>query len=370
MPVPPFTAVVDTLPETVPFVGPEAIERKTGIKTRARIGANESVFGPSPKALQAIRDNADTVWSYGDPENYELQHALAAKFGVSPEEITIGEGIDGLMSWVVRLFIAPGDKVVMAAGGYPTFIYHVSGYGGELHYVPYMRDHEDPIALASKAREVGAKMVYLANPDNPMGTWWPAETIQAFIDAVPEDCVIVLDEAYGECAPDGTMPAIDTSRANVLRMRTFSKAYGLAGMRCGYAIGNARLTRAFNRIRNHFGVTRLTQAAALAALQDEEHLNWALASIDASRERLYAIAKDNGLEPIPSATNFVTIDCMRDGAFAKAVLDALAEQGVFIRKPGSPGHDRCIRVSCGPEREMDIFAQALPLALKQAQGVA
>ena len=362
---PAFTPLVDALPETVPFVGPEAIERRTGISTRARIGANESGFGPSPRVIAALRDAAPGVWTYPDPENHDLRVAIAAHLGVAGDEIAISEGIDGLMGLLVRLFIAPGDVVVTSLGAYPTFNYHVNGFGGDLRFVPYSGAHEDPGALADMARRANAKMVYLANPDNPMGSFWPAADIARFIEAVPESCLIVLDEAYMETAPEAPLP-LDTARPNLLRLRTFSKAYGLAGLRCGYAIGHRRLAGAFNRIRNHFGVNKLAQVAALAALADQDYLRSALDAIEAARARIAAIATANGLAPLPSATNFVTVDCGRDGAYAVAVLEALGRQGVFVRKPSAPGQDQHIRISAGPDRDLDILAEALPIALREA----
>lgn len=364
---PPFTAIIENLPETVPFVGPEAIERRTGIATRARIGANESGFGPSPNVVAALRDAAPHVWTYPDPENHDLRAALAAHLGIESDEIAVGEGIDGLMGLLVRLFIAPGDVVVTSLGAYPTFNYHVAGMGGDLRLVPYWNIHEDPQALADMARQTHARMVYLANPDNPMGSFWPAADIERFADAVPQTCLIVFDEAYLETAPPDAM-AIDTSRPNLLRLRTFSKAYGLAGMRCGYAIGNRRLTGAFNRIRNHFGVSKLAQVAALAALADQAHLQWAISAIATARTRISQIARDNGLAPLPSATNFVTIDCGRDAAYATNLLEALGRLGIFIRKPAAPGLDQHIRISAAPDAELDILAEGLPFALRSIQG--
>ena len=369
MPLPPFTSIVEALPETVPFVGPEAIERQTGIATRARIGANESGFGPSPRVIAALRDAAPGIWTYPDPENYALRVALATHLGVTSDEIAISEGIDGLMGLLVRLFIAPGDIVVTSLGAYPTFNYHVVGFGGDLRFVPYRQFHEDPEALAAKARETNARMVYLANPDNPMGSFWPAGDIERFIEAVPETCLIVLDEAYLETAPQD-VPPLDTSRPNLLRLRTFSKAYGLAGLRCGYAIGHRRIAGAFNRIRNHFGVNKLAQLAALTALDDQDYLQQAVARITAARDRISQIARDNDLLPLPSATNFVAIDCGRDGSFAVRVLEALGRQGVFVRKPAASGLDQHIRISAGPDKDLDLLAETLPLALKQAQSAA
>ncbi|WP_170372072.1 pyridoxal phosphate-dependent aminotransferase [Ruegeria arenilitoris] len=364
---PRYTPLAQSLPATVPFVGPETQERQRGAPFVARLGANESVFGPSPRAIEAMRQAADGIWMYGDPENHDLRHALADHHGISPDNIVVGEGIDGLLGYLVRLMVGPGDAVVTSDGAYPTFNYHVAGYGGTIHKVPYANDHEDPAALFAKAAEVGAKLVYLANPDNPMGSWHRGTDIVAAMDALPDGCLLVLDEAYVECAPVGTAAPVAADDPRVIRMRTFSKVYGMAGARVGYAIGAPGLISAFNKVRNHFGMNRMAQAGALAALHDQDWLTQVQAQIASACDRIGAIARDNGLAPLPSATNFVAIDCGRDGAFAKAVLDALVAQGIFVRMPFAAPQNRCIRVSCGTEADLNAFAAALPQALAAAR---
>jgi histidinol-phosphate aminotransferase len=186
------------------------------------------------------------------------------------------------------------------------------------------------------------------------------------IDALPEGTVLALDEAYADTAPEGAIPPLELSHPRVIRFRTFSKAYGLAGLRVGYGLAAPELVAAFNRIRNHFGVGRLAQAGAMAALADQGHLMRVVNDIAAARERIGEIARDNGLMPLLSATNFVTIDCGRDGEFARAVLSGLVARGIFVRMPFTPPQDRCIRVSCGPAAALDAFAAALPGALGDA----
>lgn len=366
MPPIPFTPIVQGLPSTVPFVGPEAQERNRGRKFRARLGANESVFGPSPKALAAIRDAAAENWKYCDPENHDLKQALAAKLGIAPANITVGEGIDGLFGTVARLFVEPGAPVATSLGAYPTFNYQVAGCGGRLCTTPYVNDCEDPDSLLALAKKEGARLLYLSNPDNPMGSWWPAEVVQELIRRLPETCLLCLDEAYGEFAPAGTLPPLDVADPRVLRFRTFSKAYGLAGARVAYAIGAAEVIAGFDKIRNHFGVNRLAQVAALAALGDGAHLAWVIGEVASARDRIAAIGRANGLAPLPSAANFVTLDCGRDGAYARRVLNALIERDVFVRMPGVAPLDRCIRVSAGAKADLDVFEEVLPAALKAA----
>jgi len=365
---PPLTPVVAALPEMVPFVSPEAQERERGRPFRARIGANESSFGPSPRVIAHMAETARDQWMYCDPDNHDLKAALAAHLGIGIDNVVVGEGIDGLLGLVVRMFIAPGDAVVTSLGAYPTFNFHVAASGGRLVAVPYENDHENLDGLLEAARREKAPLVYLSNPDNPMGSWWGAAEIRRFIEALPETSMLVLDEAYCELGPASAMPAIDIERPNLVRMRTFSKAYGLAGIRCGYAFGESRIIRDFEKIRNHYGVSRMAQTAGLTALADQAYLDTVVARVARGRARIAEAAERNGLTPLPSATNFVTIDCGKDGAFAGKVLKALLDRDVFIRKPMAPGLDRCIRVSVGLDHELDIFAEELPRALADARG--
>ena len=362
-----LTALAKSLPASVPFVGPETQERALGRAFSARLGANESQFGPSPHSIEAMAQAAQEVWQYGDPENHDLKQALAAHHNIDPGHITLGEGIDGLLLTLTRLTVASGDAILTSHGAYPTFNYHAAGNGGTLHMVPYLDDHEDARGLAEQARLLGAKLVYFANPDNPMGSWHSADAVQELIDNLPKSSLLVLDEAYIELAPNGTAPDLQPETDNVIRLRTFSKAYGMAGARVGYAIGPKSLISAFDKLRNHFGLSRISQAGALAALKDQAYVDGIKQKVAKSRETLAQIAQDNGLIALPSATNFVTIDCGRDGDFARAVLEQMIARAVFIRMPFVAPMNRCIRISCGDEAAMDLVAKALPEALKAAR---
>ncbi|WP_025052291.1 pyridoxal phosphate-dependent aminotransferase [Sulfitobacter noctilucae] len=360
-----LTPLAQSLPATVPFVGPETQERLQKRPFEARLGANENVFGPSPAAIKAMAE-ADQ-WMYGDPESFDLRAALAVHHNTTMDHIVVGEGIDGLLSYLVRLFVEPGDAVVTSDGAYPTFNYHVAGFGGILHKVPYRDDHEDPGALFAKAAEVDAKLVYMANPDNPMGSCHKGNDIVKAMEELPQGTLLVLDEAYVDTAPEGTALPLPLDDPRVIRMRTFSKAYGMAGARVGYALGAPELITAFHKVRNHFGMNRAAQAGALAALKDQSWLKTVLHQIEHARIRITAIARDNDLTALPSAANFVAIDCKRDAAFAKAVLDGLVARGIFVRMPFAAPQNRCIRVSCGTPAQLDAFAAALPAALSDAK---
>ncbi len=367
MTTPRYTPLAASLPSTVPFVGPETQERARGQVFKARLGANESVFGPSPKAIKAMQDAVPDTWKYGDAENFDLKAAIAKRLSISPANVVIGSGIDGLLGSTVRLLVGQGDRVVTSAGAYPTFNYHVNGFGGVLVTVPFRDDFEDTAALVAKAAEVDAKLVYLANPDNPMGTCHSGDAVQAMIDALPAGCLLVLDEAYLEFAPANTAPVIDVNDPRVLRFRTFSKAYGMAGARVGYALGHSDVIQAFNKVRNHFGMSKVSQIGALAAFADQAYLRQVIDNVDAARRRIAAIGRANGLTPINSATNFVALDCGRDGDYARRILGGLIDRDVFVRMPFVAPEDRCIRVSAGTKPELDLFEAALPQALEAAK---
>jgi histidinol-phosphate aminotransferase len=200
-----------------------------------------------------------------------------------------------------------------------------------------------------------------------MGSYWRGEEIAAALDTLGPDVLMVLDEAYAEFAPeDAALPlAIDDER--VIRMRTFSKAYGIAGARVGYAMGATGLIRSFEKIRNHFGMNRSAQIGALAALKDQEWLAEVLAQVETARTEIARIAAENGLTALPSATNFVTVDCGADGDLARAVVKALGARGVFVRMPFVAPEDRCIRISCGRAEDLAVLEQELPGALAEAR---
>ncbi len=362
-----LSLIVQGLEDSTPFTGPEAIERAQRRAFKARLGANENGFGPSPHAITAMQQAAVENWKYGDPDNAELIQAIAHHHKVPAENIVIGEGIDGLLGLALKAIIDPGDMVVTSNGTYPTFNGHVACHAGRLSMVNYRDDKEDLQALSDQAKRQQAKVVYVTNPDNPMGSTWSADDLKSFTQTLPSHTVLFLDEAYCELAPPGTVPPLDPQNPRVLRFRTFSKAYALAGARVGYVIAHKILVKAINKVRNQYGINRVGQIGALAALKDQTYLSNVTAKIIDARERLAHIALENDLQPLVSGANFVTMDCRQDGAFAKRVLSELLKRDVFIRMPTVAPLDRCIRVSTGPKQDLDIFQEALPEALKAAR---
>ena len=356
--IPPFTRLVASLPATVPFVAPEAVERTTGRPIALRLGANESTFGPSPRARDAMRAAADRVHFYADPESFGLRQALAALHGVRLEEIVVGCGIDDLLGLIVRAFLDGGETAVTSLGAYPTFNYHVTGYGGRLERVPYRDDRNDLQALAEAARRERARLVFLANPDNPTGSWHTAADVQAFAERLPGDCLLLLDEAYTEFAPADAVPPVTAANPRLIRLRTFSKAHGMAGARIGYAVAPEETIRAFDKLRLHFGVSLPAQMGALASLNDPAYLGEVVAQVADGRRDYTALGESLGLSPLPSATNFVAFDAGSPER-SLALVEALAARDVFIRRPGAPPLDRLIRVTVGTAAERQAFAEAL-----------
>jgi histidinol-phosphate aminotransferase len=333
------TPAVDALPLTRPFVAPEELARLAGHTSLLRLGANESAFGPPPRALEAMRDALPRISWYGDPESTDLREALAARHRCTPENVVVGAGIDDLLGMAVGAYMSPGDVAVATLGTYPTFAYHVAARAGRMETIAY--EYDGSVALASlfaRAASARARIVYLANPDNPSGSFIGRATLERALAAVPSDVLFVLDEAYGDFAAS-TQLLPDEIDPRIVRMRTFSKAYGLAGARIGYALADRTVTATFNKIRIQYNVNRNAQIGALAALED----------------RL-------GLPTLPSLANFVNFD-LGTRERAEAVLAALMRAGVFVRKPGAPPIDRCIRVTVGTGEERAAFATRLAEAL-------
>ena len=358
-----FTKVIEGLPSSAPFIGPEAQERNNDIKFLARLGANESVFGPSPKVLEVIKHSAEDVWMYADPENHDLKTSISKHMQIKPENIVIGEGIDALLGYLCRLTVNPDVNVVTSKGAYPTFNYHVSGFGGLLNFVPYKNDYEDVEGLLFEVEKTGASLVYIANPDNPMGTFHTRTVIEDMIENLPENVLLCLDEAYSEFTPKDKLPRIDPENPKVIRMRTFSKGYGMAGIRIGYAIGAIELIKSFDKIRNHFGVNLLAQRAAIVALEDQDYLQSVIKKVESSKEAIVQLALDYGLKVIPSFANFVAIDCGQGEVLAQAILDGLIDEKIFVRMPFFAPQNRCIRISAGKPENIELLRRKLPVIL-------
>jgi histidinol-phosphate aminotransferase len=348
-----------------PFIGPEQLMREGGRTALLRLGANESAFGPSPKAVAAMSAELSHLSWYGDPESYELRDAIARRHGCTIENVCVGSGIDDLMGLAVRAFTSPGSVCLATQGTYPTFAYHVTGHGAFLEGVRYRNDgFVDVDALIAAAQRLRPKIVYLANPDNPSGTLLPASEILRLFEALPRDSLFFLDEAYADFVEEEGA-STEMLHPRLLRVRTFSKAYGMAGARVGYLLSTPRNVGTFQKIRLHYGVNRNAQIGALAALGDGAFHRFVIDAVAAGRTEYYELAASLGRGALRSHANFVCID-FGDAQTATGMVNRLLERGVFIRKPGAPPLDRYIRVTVGTPRERAQFADALRAACGEA----
>jgi histidinol-phosphate aminotransferase len=337
-------------------VAPIEIERRLGQSFLARVGANENPFGCSPLVSEALERAQRSVCHYPDPKCHELRSALSASCGVELDEVLVASGIDELLGLTTRAFLNPGDATVSTQGSYPTFGYCVRAAGGRVQEVPYADERPDLDGLARAAEQHRAKMVYIANPDNPSGAYHERASIDGLARALPSGTLLLVDRAYGEFAPDGGRA--EPPRPNVLALHTFSKAHGLASLRVGYAIGPRELLAVFEKVRLHFGVSSFAQAAAVAALGDPGFTREVVRRTKLGLRDYQALAGELGVRTLPSATNF----CLMDAGSAEGseqLLSALEMRRIFVRRPACAPLNRFIRVSVGAPHEQERFAQAM-----------
>jgi len=359
-------SLVAAVPPMTPFVAPEELARRVGRDRLLRLGANESAFGPSPRAIAAMRDAVALTSWYGDPESIALRSALAARHRCTVAEIVVASGIDELMGLIVRAFCGPGDPCVATRGTYATLFYHLNAYGARAEFAEPAGDGAIvPEAIVDAVRRSNAKLVYVANPDNPSGTFVDRATLAALRAALPDDVLLFLDEAYADFVPRDELPP-DLIDPRTIRTRTFSKAYGMAGARVGYALASVEVIAVFQKLRLHFGVNRTAQIGALVALDDDAFLRAVIAEVARGREEYRALAEQHGLSAPPSATNFTCIG-IGTREQAEAMVAALLELGVFVRKPWAPPLDGFIRVTVGTVGERAAFGERFGEALDRVR---
>ena len=311
-----------------------------------RLSANESPLGPSPLAVAAIREEASRAHLYPDGGAQPLRAALAKGLALSPGHFLLGNGADELIGLVARACLGPRAEVVVPHPAFEPYETSAQTMGAKILRSP-LRDYRiDLQDLLSKITP-RTKLVFLANPHNPTGTMIQRGELTAFLDALPPDPLLLLDEAYWEFADDPEFP-IGTEflsrRPRLLILRTFSKIAGLAGLRIGYAIGPPKLIRDLNRVREPFNVNRLAQVAALAALQDVAHRERTRTVVREEREFLMNEYRGRGLRPVPTQANFVLVAV---GPDATAIRDRMLKQGVLVREGSAVGFPEHLRVTVG-----------------------
>lgn len=352
------------VPATTPFVSPEELARRVGRAELVRLGANESAFGPAPAAIAAMKASVPLTSHYADPESVDLRTALARRHQCAIENIVVGSGIDELLGLIVRTYCAALDVALMTRGSYPTFAYHVVGHGVTLATVPALPTGAvDITGMIEAARARRPKIVYLANPDNPSGSFAHRDEVARLRHALHPQTLFILDEAYADFV-DPSELVTEEIEPSTIRLRTFSKAHGMAGARIGYALAAPEAIETFQKIRLHFGINRTAQIGALTALEETAFITGVIDEVTRGREEYYALGERLGVRTLPSWTNFVCFE-IGSRAGAEAMVQALLERGIFVRKPGAPPIDGYIRVTVGNAAERARFAESFADALAE-----
>jgi len=340
---------IQGLPTYVPGRPVEEVEQELKIHA-VKLASNENPLGPSPRAMEAARRALGEANWYPDGGSKHLREVLAARFSVSPEEIFVGLGSSEIIDLASRVLLRPGLEGITSEGSFTLFAIAIRASGGKLVQTRMKNFTFDLDAIAA-AVTPQTRVIYIANPNNPTGTAFGAAEFSAFLKKVPGDVLVVLDEAYREYAERSDLPnALELFKQynNILTLRTFSKVYGLAGLRIGYGIGHPTLVAEMNKLRTPFNVTSVGQAAALAALDDIDHVRRSVEMNRAERRRLIFELTRLGLSPVPSETNFLFIPI---GPNAKSLCDELLLEGVIVRPMGWMGFPEAIRISVGNPAE-------------------
>jgi histidinol-phosphate aminotransferase len=324
-----------------------------------KLASNENPFGPSPKVQQAVIRAAGEVHRYPDNQVRELRARVAHHHAVRPEEIAFGHGSSPLIDLIIRTFATPAEHAVIGAPSFPAYAIALAAANIETSAVALREGMFWDLAHVQAAVRPETKLVFLDNPGNPTSTHIPEGELRRFLRDLPEEVVVVIDEAYAEFsdAPDySSALSMRDLRARWLVLRTFSKAYALAGLRVGYALGPRELTAPMEMLRDPFSINGLAQVAALAALDDPGHVERTVASNARERARLSTALEGLGLSVAPSQTNFLFV---RFPGAASEIQRRLMEQGLVVRPLGGPGLDKHLRISIGLPEENDLLLLAL-----------
>jgi histidinol-phosphate aminotransferase len=344
------------------------LQAELGLDRIVKLASNEGPFGPLPAAVAAFDASARELNRYPDAGATRLREELARRYDVPAEQIVVGNGADELIRLAALATLDPGDRAVFPWPSFQSYPTAVAAAAAESTAVPMRERSFDMGALLAAC--AGAKLVYLANPNNPTGTLVGRDDVRAFVDALPPRVLCVLDEAYGEYAedePDG-VALVREGRERVCVLRTFSKVYGLAALRIGYAIASPQIADGLNRVRPLFNVSQPAQEAALASLHEAEAVARRIAHTRAARDELYDTLAAAGLDPLRSHANFVYADVPdRD---ADGLADRLLHAGFIVRALRAFGAPGAIRVTVGTDEEMRLFAAALPRAVAANGGSA
>jgi histidinol-phosphate aminotransferase len=361
-----FRPSVNALTPYQPGKPVEDVQRELGLDRVIKLASNEGPFGPFPSALAALESTARDLNRYPDGGSYRLHEALAARHGVASEEICVGAGADGCIDMISQAVLDPGDRIVCGWPSFPSYVIYARKQGAETSLVPLV-DHRYELGALLDAVDERTKLVYICHPNNPTGTMNTSEQLDEYFDRVPAHVLTVVDQAYFEYIdrpdyPDAVERYVKTGH-RVAVLRTFSKIYGLAGLRVGYAVAPPAVCAAMAKVRRPFDLTTSAQAAAISSVGDNAEIARRRAVNTAGLAQLEAALAEHGLEPVPSVGNFLYVDV---GSDAGALFDRLLHEGVIVRPLAGFGSPTAIRISVGTVEELDVLAAALGRALARA----
>ena len=344
-------------------------ERESGIRC-IKMASNENPFGPSPLAVAAIRQVAEGVNFYPDNDANELRRLLAERHGVQPEQILITDGSTALIDIIARTLLAPGLNAVTSERSFIVYPIVTRSSGGRLIEVP-MRDDRFDLEGILAAVTSETRVIYIANPNNPTGTMFYADALDKFVDSVPERVMVVLDEAYSDYAEfyarrnqrtySRSMDYVRQGWQNVIVLRTFSKAHGLAGLRIGYGVGDPQMLRYFAQVRTAFSVSVLAEAGAIAALRDAAHIRLSVERNAEGVEYLTPQLRDMGFRVVPTCANFIYLETSED---APKLAQRIQNEGCIVRSLAAWGIPNGLRISVGTPEQNRILVNAITRALK------
>lgn len=343
----------------------EELQQELGIDEFILLGANENPLGPPPKAVEAMQQAVLHANRYPDSDSFALKHALAQKYGVSGSQLLIGNGSDEVINLLMHTLLTPDDEIVLSQYSFIVYKLVAQAIGVKQVVVPAKTDYAHDLAAMARAITDKTKLVILDNPNNPTGTIVNQETFDAFMQRVPPHVVVITDEAYDDYveAEDfpQTLPYLQQDRWIVI-MKTFSKIYGLAGLRVGYALAPEALVDAANRIRAPYNVNAIAQAAAAAALSDTDHVRKSRKVNEEGKQYLYKAFTEMGVVYIPTQGNFILIDCQRD---AGVIAQNMLQSGVIARPVKGYGLPHHLRISIGAQDQNERLITALRQALRE-----
>ena len=343
----------------------EEVQKEFGAKRWTKLASNENLLGPSPKALAAIRKELSKIYLYPEGPCTVLRQILAQKFSIPERRVVISNGADNLILMIANAFVNEGDEVVMAEPTFPVYTNVTQIMGGKPIKVK-LKDFTHDLDAMSKKINRKTKLVFVCNPNNPTGTIVSVEAFESFLSHLPKHVVVVLDEAYGDFVEEAFYPnGLDyiNGKKQVLVLRTFSKVYGLAGLRIGYALGKEDLVDCLYQVRDPFPVHRLAQVAAVAALKDEDHAIKSIQLVYEGKRYLYKELDRMGFSYVPSQANFIFVDFEKD---SQEIFQALLKEGIIIRPGKIWGYPTFVRVTLGRMGDNRRFIKAIKKILKSA----